>query len=123
MVMAKLLVPVGALNHDNCGETFSPRQFAFCGKFTLLLATLFGIIWPSLKVVDVTPKILSCACAVLNPQESARTIPAPSNPVPIDRFITAHLASILVPAVTLSKRASARPEDFIERLLQFALLF
>src|SRR5262245_28750604 len=48
--MAKLFVPSGAPVHDNCGDTFSPTQFGFCG---FLLATFLGIIWPSLKVVDV----------------------------------------------------------------------
>src|SRR4051812_12166535 len=87
MVIAKLLVSAGALNYDSCGETFSPTQFAFCGKFALLLATFFGIIWPSLKVVDVTPKIFSCACAVPMAQQNANSIPLASNALAIDCII------------------------------------
>src|SRR3954471_19029326 len=85
--MAKLLVPGGGLTHDSCGETFSPTQCLFCGKLALLLATFFGIICPSLKVVDVTAKIFSCACAVPNAQANANTIPPRSNAVTIDGFI------------------------------------
>ena len=85
--MAKLLVPAGALTHDNCGETFSPTQLAFCGKFALLLATFFGIIWPSLKVVDVSVKIFSWACAVPNAQENAKRIPLHPNAVTFQRFM------------------------------------
>src|SRR5438067_4568 len=48
--MAKLFVPSGAPFDDNWGETFSPTQFGLLDK---LLATFFGIIWPSLTVVDV----------------------------------------------------------------------
>src|SRR5438876_10715036 len=48
--MAKLFVPSGTPVHDNCGDTFWPTQF---GLFDKLLATFLGIIWPSLKVVDV----------------------------------------------------------------------
>src|SRR5438034_1556235 len=50
MRMAKLFVPSGTPVHDNCGDTFWPTQF---GLFDKLLATFLGIIWPSLKVVDV----------------------------------------------------------------------
>src|SRR5438552_19121363 len=50
MRMAKLFVPSGTPVHDNCGDTFWPTQF---GLFDKLFATFLGIIWPSLKVVDV----------------------------------------------------------------------
>src|SRR6202049_2567955 len=39
----------GTFDHDNCGDMFSPP---------LQLATLFGIISPSLKVMDVSTKPL-----------------------------------------------------------------
>ena len=38
---------------DNCGDTFSPTQFGLFGALAVLLATFFGIIVPSLKVVEV----------------------------------------------------------------------
>src|SRR5262245_4606694 len=47
---AKLFVPSGTPVHASCGDTFSPTQF---GLFGVLLATFFGISWPSLKVLDV----------------------------------------------------------------------
>src|SRR5262249_47296778 len=43
-------VPSGTPVQDNCGDTFWPTQL---GLFDKLLATFTGIIWPSLKVVDV----------------------------------------------------------------------
>src|ERR1700730_16942431 len=70
---AKLLAAAGGLTHDNWGETFSPRQFGFCGSFAWLLPTFAGIIPPSLKVVDEMLKNLSCAFAV--PHAQARATP------------------------------------------------
>src|SRR5437899_1565526 len=69
MRMAKLFVPSGTPVHDNCGETFWPTQF---GLFDKLLATFRGIIWPSLKVVDVKVNGSAARPAVVN----ARTIAA-----------------------------------------------
>ena len=56
MVSAKLLVSVGAPDHDSCGDTFSPTQFGFGIAGLETLATLRGIIVPSLKVVEVSAK-------------------------------------------------------------------
>src|SRR5258708_13793681 len=81
---AKLLVPAGGLTHDNCGDTFSPRQFAFCGSFAWLLPTFLGIIWPSLKVVDDSSKSFSCALAV--PAAHKAAIPLARIRCPIDCF-------------------------------------
>src|SRR5438874_9201836 len=67
--MAKLFVPSGTPVHDNCGDTFSPTQF---GLFDKLLATFLGIIWPSLKVVDVKVNGSAARTATAN----ARTIAA-----------------------------------------------
>src|SRR5712691_867964 len=78
MRMAKLLMPAGAPDQDSCGETLSPTQFGFCG---FLLATFFGIIWPSWKVVDLSEK--PCALASWLVHANAKTIPAPANIVPI----------------------------------------
>ena len=69
--MAKLLMPAGAPDQDSCGETLSPTQFGFCG---FLLATFFGIIWPSWKVVDLSEK--PCALATWLVQPNARISPA-----------------------------------------------
>jgi hypothetical protein len=49
----KLRVPSGAFDHDNCGETFSPLQFAPRAGMS---PTGFGRSWPSLKVVDSSVK-------------------------------------------------------------------
>src|SRR5215208_653807 len=87
IIIAKLLVPAGGLTQDNCGETFSPTQCGFCGKFALLLATFGGIIWPSLKVVDVSPKNFSCASAVASVQETAKIAPPDNNAPTVKRFI------------------------------------
>jgi hypothetical protein len=45
----KLRVPSGAFDHDNCGETFSPLQFAPRAGIS---PTVFGRSSPSLKAVD-----------------------------------------------------------------------
>src|ERR1700736_2402088 len=81
---AKLLVPAGGLTHDNCGETFAPRQFGFCGSFAWLLPTFAGIIWPSLKVVDDNAKSFSCALA--GPAAHKAAIPLARIRCPIDCF-------------------------------------
>src|SRR5579871_5858228 len=47
----KLLVPAGVPVQENCGETFSPTQFAFLPEGSALAAFL-GSIVPSLKVVE-----------------------------------------------------------------------
>jgi hypothetical protein len=49
----KLRVPSGAFDQDNCGETFSPLQFAPRAGMS---PTDFGRSWPSLKVVDSSVK-------------------------------------------------------------------
>src|SRR6516162_2254291 len=67
--MAKLFVPSGAPLQDNCGDTFWPTQF---GLFDKELATFLGIIWPSLKVVDV--RVNGSAACTVTPD--ARTIAA-----------------------------------------------
>src|SRR5436305_15122645 len=81
---AKLLVPAGGLIQDNCGETFSPRQFGFCGSFAWLLPNFLGIIWPSLKVVDDNSKSFSCALAV--PAAHKAATPFARIRCPIDCF-------------------------------------
>src|SRR5213594_4054350 len=67
MRIAKLFVPSGTPVQDNCGDTFWPTQFGLVDK---LLATFLGIIWPSLKVVEVNG---SAACTATT---DARTIAA-----------------------------------------------
>src|SRR5450432_2232814 len=47
----KLLVPSGAPDHDSCGDTFSPTQFGLL-PVGFALAIFFGIMVPSLKLVD-----------------------------------------------------------------------
>src|SRR5882672_6765422 len=74
--MAKLLVPAGGLTHDNCGETFSPMQFSFCGKFARLLATFFGIISPSRKVVDDRANSFGCCASAVPPAHRTAMPPA-----------------------------------------------
>src|SRR5262249_31086917 len=69
MSIAKLFVPSGTPLHDNCGDTFWPTQLGLVDK---LLATFLGIIWPSLKVVDVKVNG-SAACTA---SADARTIAA-----------------------------------------------
>src|SRR5262249_55511989 len=59
--MAKLFVPSGTPLQDNCGDTFCPTQF---GLFDRLFATFLGIIWPSLKVVEV--KVNGSAACVMD---------------------------------------------------------
>src|SRR5437763_13582837 len=61
---AKLLVPSGGFTQESCGETFSPRQFGLFGSFAGLLPTFFGIIAPSLNVVEDRLNSFSCAPAV-----------------------------------------------------------
>src|SRR6185312_9211128 len=53
MVRAKLLVPAGTPDQESCGDMFSPTQL---GLPAVLFATFFGIICPSLKVVEVRAK-------------------------------------------------------------------
>src|SRR6516165_2984732 len=62
----KVVVPSGTLLQENCGETLSPTQFGLLLPFALVLATFFGIILPSAKVVDlsVTTSAASAAAAV-----------------------------------------------------------
>src|SRR5438477_9895907 len=69
MRIAKLFVPSGAPLHDNCGATFCPTQFGLLDK---LFATFRGIIWPSLKVVEV--KVNGSAACAMN--ADPRTIAA-----------------------------------------------
>jgi hypothetical protein len=64
IINTKLLVPSGGLLHENSGETLSPTQFGLFGWFALLLATLFGMILPSSKVVNFKLKILAELAAV-----------------------------------------------------------
>src|SRR5205807_414149 len=90
---AKLLVPAGGLIQDNCGETFSPRQFGFRGSFARLLPTFLGIIWPSLKVVDDNSKSFSCALAV--PAAHKPAIPPARRRYPMAAFTS------LLPEVSL----------------------
>ena len=67
------MVPSGTPVQDNCGETFSPTQFGFVGAFAALLAAFFGIMVPSLNVVDVSEKISAAFAAVPNrPSVSVR---------------------------------------------------
>src|ERR1019366_2253704 len=54
MRIAKLFVPSGTPVHDNCGDTSSPTQLGLFGTFAVLLATFFGSMVPSLKVVEVS---------------------------------------------------------------------
>src|SRR2546425_3977163 len=105
---AKLLVPAGGLTHDNCGETLSPTQFALFGAFALLLATFVGIIWPSLKVVELNSKIFACAFAVSLAHQDARTSPVARNACPINRFM------LLLPAAFLPSRECSGRHDEIK---------
>src|SRR5260370_10879251 len=84
MRKAKLLAAAGGLTHDNWGETFSPRQFGFCGSLAWLLPTFAGIIPPSRNVVDDRLKNFSCAFAVA--QAQARATPAARIGRPINCF-------------------------------------
>src|SRR6516225_1963783 len=71
MVSAKLLMPAGAPVQDSSGDTLSPTQFGF---WAFLLATFFGIMVPSLKVVEVRVKA-ACAFAVSLTHQDARIMP------------------------------------------------
>jgi hypothetical protein len=44
------------LLHENSGDTFSPTQFGLCRVLAALLATFFGMIFPSSKVDDFSVK-------------------------------------------------------------------
>src|SRR5208282_4128291 len=94
MVSAKLLVPSGAPDHDSCGDTLSPTQFGF---WAFLLATFFGIIVPSLKVVEVSAN----GSAALPTHNEARIIPLAASKV-----FTRRLESMgLRPRVLLARSA------------------
>src|ERR1700674_4843260 len=82
MVNAKLLVPSGVPVHDSCGETLSPTQFGFCG---FLLATFFGIMVPSLKVVEESAKA-ACAFAAPPMHHDARIMPPAATRLPKTGF-------------------------------------
>src|SRR4029078_5157447 len=60
MTSAKLVVPAGALLHENAGETLSPTQF---GLVLLLPAICFGSKAPSLNDDELIVNT-SAACAV-----------------------------------------------------------
>src|SRR5215208_1842150 len=66
IVIAKLFVPLGGFDHDNCGDMFSPTQFGFCGLLAWLLAIFCGIIVPSLNIVDVKVNGSAAVAAVHN---------------------------------------------------------
>src|SRR4051812_40110170 len=66
IVIAKLFVPLGAFDHDNCGDTFSPTQFGLCGLLAWLLATFCGIMVPSLNIVEVKVKGSAAVATVHN---------------------------------------------------------
>src|SRR5437870_11972370 len=86
--MAKLFVPSGTPVHDNCGDTFWPTQF---GLFDKLLAIFRGIIWPSLRVVDV--KVNGSAARTV--PAIAKTIAAAASRFRSSRSDTIREASIL----------------------------
>ncbi|HUK41325.1 MAG TPA: hypothetical protein VLX11_09785, partial [Candidatus Acidoferrales bacterium] len=79
MVIAKLFVPAGGLDHANGGETFSPTQFALPG---VLLEYFFGIGVPSLKAADVNTKG-SAALAICTIHHDAKNNPQTSKRLPL----------------------------------------
>src|SRR4051812_17373026 len=76
--MAKLLVPSGTTFQESCGEVLSPTQL---GLPAVLLATFFGIIVPSLKVVEVRVNG-SAAHAAPPPHKASASAPVASRVVP-----------------------------------------
>src|ERR1700730_4298567 len=82
MTSARLLVPAGTPDQDSCGDTLSPTQFGFCG---FLLATFFGIMVPSLKVVEESAKA-DCAFAVPPMHHDARIMPPAATRLPKTGF-------------------------------------
>src|ERR1700674_2672876 len=82
MVSARLLIPAGAPDQDSSGDTLSPTQFGFCG---FLLATFFGIMVPSLKVVEESAKA-DCAFAVPPMHHDARIMPPAATRLPKTGF-------------------------------------
>src|ERR1700721_1751637 len=78
MVRAKLLVPAGVPDQESSGDTLSPPQFGFCA---FLLATFFGIMVPSLKVVEER-LIAACALALPVMHHDARTMPPAATRLP-----------------------------------------
>src|SRR5215472_5552784 len=84
MSSTKLLVPSGGFAHDNCGETLSPTQFGLLG---LLLASFFGIMAPSLKVVVDRVNTFGCALAAPAAHANASPMPPANTAFPIIRFM------------------------------------
>src|SRR5207302_8671866 len=110
----KLLVPSGMLLQDNCGDTLSPTQFGLFGALAALLATFFGIILPSAKVVDLRVKI-SAASAVAAAKPNA-IIAATIAVVTIQTRFSNIVSSMAFVDVSAAARAAAsqQPQAHLE---------
>jgi hypothetical protein len=79
MSIIKLLVPSGTLLHENSGDTLSPTQFGLFCVLAALLATFFGMIFPSSKVDDFSVKTSAASVSCAAKLDTAATIMKPGS--------------------------------------------
>src|SRR5258708_7310675 len=102
MVRAKLLVPSGTPDQESCSDIFSPTQLALPA---VLFATFFGIIWPSLKVVEVRANGSAAEAPPLQAKASA------SAPI-ADRLLKTIVRDMAVLPLPPLSRTARRSLDF-----------